>query len=191
MEEKGVLVTQLLSAAGSGDREAEERLFALVYGELRSIANAACSGKGDRLARPTSLVHDAYTRLLDQAQKGYHDRGHFFAVASRAMRQLVTDRARRRGSLKRGGDWQRVTIDAAVDSAEKAGIDLLELNDELEALAEVDPRLAQIVELRFYAGLAVDDCGPVLGVSRTVAYELWRTARAMLRQAMSEAGLDR
>lgn len=181
-------VTRLLEEVDSGERTAVGRLLPLVYDELHAIARKAFREQdlGHSL-QPTAIVHDAYLKLVGHAGN-LNDRSHFYVVAAKAMRQMLTDHARARGSVKRGGAWQRVSLmDVGTDSPAEE-LDLVALDDALTRLAAVSERQARVVELRFLAGLEVSEVAEILGVStRTVVAE-WRTARAFLRARIEEAG---
>jgi RNA polymerase sigma factor (TIGR02999 family) len=185
-------VTRLLSAARNGERPALDALFARVYEELHALAHHQLAGRdaGGTLSG-TVLVHEAYLKLVDGAPVHYRDRRHFFAVAARAMRQIVLDSARRARAHKRGGDVIRVALDdshvpnGARHDADAA--ELIALDDALTELEQLSARLARIVELRFFAGLSVEETAEVLDISpRTVKRE-WRKARAFLFQALGGA----
>ncbi len=175
-------VTRILSAIDQGDPLAAEQLFPLVYDELRKLAAAKLAReKPGQTLQATALVHEAYVRLVDvdQAQQ-WDSRGHFFAAAAEAMRRILVDHARKKGSAKRGGTFKRVDIDA-VDLATKAAPDqLLAIDDALAKLAREDPSAAKLVELRYFAGLTVDEAGKALGMSTATAYRHWNYARAWL-----------
>jgi RNA polymerase sigma factor (TIGR02999 family) len=175
-------VTRILSAIEQGDPLASEQLLPLVYDELRKLAAAklAQENPGQTL-EATALVHEAYVRLVDvdKAQE-WDSRGHFFAAAAEAMRRILVDHARARGSAKRGGTLKRLDIDA-VDLATKAApLELLAIDDALAKLAREDPSAAKLVELRYFAGLTVDEAGQALGMSTATAYRHWNYARAWL-----------
>jgi RNA polymerase sigma factor (TIGR02999 family) len=177
-------VTQILSAIGQGDPHAAEQLLPLVYDELRKLAaRRMAEERADHTLQPTALVHEAYLRLVAGAQPhaGWDSRGHFFAAAAEAMRRILVDAARARSSRKRGGGaWKRIDLNS-VDLAQRAAPDdLLELDDTLDKLARQDPVASQIVKLRFYAGLSIDQAAEMLELSRTTAYERWAFARAWL-----------
>jgi RNA polymerase sigma factor (TIGR02999 family) len=175
-------VTRILSAIEQGDPHASEQLLPLVYDELRKLAAAKLAQeKPGQTLQATALVHEAYVRLVDvdKAQE-WDSRGHFFAAAAEAMRRILVDRAREKGSAKRGGTLKRVDIDA-VDVATKATPDqLLAIDDALAKLAREDPSAAKLVELRYFAGLTVDEAGKALGISTATAYRHWNYARAWL-----------
>ena len=175
-------VTRILGAIESGDAEASEELLPLVYEELRKLAAARMAGEdpGNTL-QATSLVHEAYLRLVDvkEAQE-WNSRGHFFAAAAEAMRRILIDRARGRKRIKRGGDRQRIDLDD-VDLAMTATYDELDaLNEALDKLAEVDPVKAELVQLRYFAGLTLEQAAEMLNLSRATASRYWTYARAWL-----------
>ncbi len=156
-----------------------------VYAELRALAGRYFRGRGAHTLQPTALVNEVYLKL-DRASTSAHDREHFFAIAARAMRQILTDHARRAHADKRGGDLQRVTLDGqvALDEATPRAIDLLELDAVLTRLAEASERQARIVELRFFAGLSVPEVALALDCSARTVEREWRFARAWLRRAL-------
>ncbi len=179
-------VTQILDAMRSGDRDAVARLLPMVYDELRALAGSFFGRQpGHHTLQPTALVHEAYMRLANQEEPAWQDRRHFFNVAAMAMRQLLTDHARRKKSIKRGGELGKVTLDEAVAPLTDCDIDLVALDDVLTRLAKLDERQARIVELRFLAGLTVEETAAVLEISpRTVKLD-WQMARAWLRRELS------
>jgi RNA polymerase sigma factor (TIGR02999 family) len=174
-------LSRLLDAAGAGDAEAAAGIFPAVYDELRRLA-------GSQMAREpaghsldaTALVHEAYLRLVDPTDPPRWDgRGHFFAAAAEAMRRILVESARRRGRQKRGGGRRRVDL-PLVAAAETPPDDLLDLDDALAAFAAEDPAKAELVRLRFYAGLSAQDAADCLGISRATADRYWAYARAWL-----------
>jgi len=175
-------VTRILCAIEQGDPLASEQLLPLVYDELRKLAAAKLAQeKPGQTLQATALVHEAYVRLVDvdKAQE-WDSRGHFFAAAAEAMRRILVDHAREKGSAKRGGTLKRVDIDA-VDVATKATpLQLLAIDDALAKLAREDQSAAKLVELRYFAGLTVDEAGKALGMSTATAYRHWNYARAWL-----------
>jgi RNA polymerase sigma factor (TIGR02999 family) len=183
---KGEL-TKLLVRFREGDRQAEAQLIPLVYNELRRLASRCLNReRGDHTLQPTALVHEAFLRLTSENQPAWQDRAHFFGVAARLMRQILVDHARRHDSLKRGGDWQRSTMteELLVYSSEKSA-ELLALDEALQRLATQDERQCRVVEMKFFAGLNVNQIAAVLNVSpRTVKRE-WTMARAWLHQEMT------
>lgn len=181
--------TQLLQAFGRGDPQAAEKLLPLVYEELRSLAAGFFRReRPDHTLEPTALVHEAFMRLVDQTAIAWKDRTHFFAVAATAMRHILTDHARRRNAAKRGGDWERITLDAAVTPPTESSIDVVALDTALTKLAALDERKHRIVELRFFGGLTVDEVARVLDVSRTTVESDWRGAKAWLSLELSKEG---
>ncbi len=176
-------VTSILEAAAQGDRHAAEQLLPLVYDELRKLAAARLhQEKPGQTLQATALVHDAYLRLVDVATaQQWESRGHFFAAAAEAMRRILVENARRKGREKRGGNRQRVGLDQIELPADVPTSDVLAINDALTKLEVEDPPAAQLVKLRFFAGLSVTEAAEALGISRTSAYEQWAYARAWLR----------
>jgi RNA polymerase sigma factor (TIGR02999 family) len=181
-------ITGLLTAMGDGDALARDRLFALVYGELRARARQqlARMRPGETLDT-TALVHEAYLKLASRAQANYTDRAHFFAVASRAMRQILVDYARRASAQKRGGGASAVSLD---DDDPGCGVPthadaLLALDAALARLAVLDERLARVVELRFFGGLSVEETAEALQSSPRTVKRDWRKARILLFEAVS------
>jgi RNA polymerase sigma factor (TIGR02999 family) len=175
-------VTRILSAVESGDPHAAEQLLPLVYDELRQLAaqRLAQEQPGQTL-QPTALVHEAYLRLVGGGEGPHWDnRGHFFAAAAEAIRRILVENARRKRRLKRGGGRRRIELDSAALACSPPE-DLLDFDDALTRLAAEDPEAAQLVQLRCFAGLSVQEAGRALGVPRSTAYEHWAYARASLR----------
>jgi RNA polymerase sigma factor (TIGR02999 family) len=180
-------VTQILNAIEQGDPHAAEKLLPLVYDELRRLAaqRLAHERPGQTLDA-TGLVHEAYLRLVGPADAArWKDAGHFFAAAAEAMRHILVDKARRKRRHKHGGDRERVELDDGVPAPPTAGPDLLALDEALTRLAGDDPEAAAVVQLRYFAGLSVEQAGQSLGISRAAAYRHWTFARAWLRQELS------
>ena len=179
-------VTQLLLACGAGERDAYERLFPLVYEHLRMVAHAQLrrEREGHTLST-TALVHEAYLKLVDPAKLGLKDRAHFFGVAARAMRQVLVDHARRVGAPRRGGDLVRVDLDAAQIAVEERADTLLALDEALSRLAGFAPRLAQVVELRFFGGLTEEEAAEALGVTSRTLRRDWVKARGWLHRELA------
>jgi RNA polymerase sigma factor (TIGR02999 family) len=180
-------VTRILSAIEQGDPHAAEHLLPLVYEELRQLAaQRLAQEKPGQTLQATALVHEAYLRLVDveQAQQ-WNSRGHFFAAAAEAMRRILINRARDRGTLKRGGRWRRVDFDAITDPLATTDADLLDLNEALEQLGRDFPQAAQVVQLRFFAGLTLDEAAAALGISARTADRQWAFARAWLLRSLS------
>lgn len=180
-------VTGLLRAAGDGDREAFDRLFPLVYAELRAMADRQLRGEAvGHTLQATALVHEAYLKLaVPDGAAAWSDRAHFFGIASRAMRQVLVDHARRRRAGKRGGAWSRTTLSGKPLALDTDPEELLALDAALEGL---EPRQREIVEMRFFGGMTEEEVAAVLGVSdRTVRRE-WVKARAWLYDALYPGG---
>jgi RNA polymerase sigma factor (TIGR02999 family) len=175
-------VSRILNAVGQGDRHAAEQLLPLVYDELRRLAAARLAGeRPGHTLQPTALVHEAYLRLVDDgAEHGWEGRRHFFAAAAEAMRRILIDHARGRKRLKRGGGRRRVDLESLEVPADSPGEDLLALDEALDALAQESPPKAELVKLRFFAGLSVEEAAGCLGISRATADRYWAYARAWL-----------
>jgi RNA polymerase sigma factor (TIGR02999 family) len=168
-----------------GDRLALEKLTAVVYDEIRRIAHRFMQReRKPHTLQTTALVNEAYVRLLGHKQIEWNDRGHFLAVVSQVMRQVLIDHARRKQYLKRGGDIQRVSFDEATMSVERAA-ELLALDEALISLAAIDPRKAQMVELRYFGGLSLEETATVMGVSVMTVRRDWRAAKAWLYRAIT------
>lgn len=178
--------TRLIAAARAGDKGAEARLFQTVYADLHRLAQRHLRASGPDAEHATSLVHEVYLRLARGDGMALNDRTHFFAVASRAMRQIVVDHVRGRLTEKRGGGIDALPLDSAI-MAVAAGRDeeLLMLDEALQRLAVLDPRLAQFVELRFYGGLKMDELAEVTGLSERTLKRDWRKARAFLYRELT------
>jgi RNA polymerase sigma factor (TIGR02999 family) len=176
-----VKVTDWLNAWSLGDREAEERLYAELYHELRRQA-ARCLRRERRghSLQPTGLVHEAYLRLATLRQPEWASRGHFFAMAARIMRHILVDHARRRGARKRDGSHLRVTLGEDTALVSGPSVDLIALEHALDELAVLDPPQARVVELRYFGDLNVEETAEALGISTATVKREWRTARAWL-----------
>lgn len=183
-------VTACLKRLESGEKSAIHELLPLIYDDLRALARGVFGGQGAHTLQPTALVHEAYMRLVQTDKKEWSGRRHFLRVAAIAMRQLLTDHARGRRRQKRGGpDRRRVVLEEAVAVTTGGnGIDLLALDEALQELERMNERQARIVELRFLAGLSVDETAEVLGVSRRTVYLDWDMARIFLRRALEADG---
>ena len=179
-------VTRILSAIEQGDPRDAERLLPLVYDELRQLAAQKLGHEtpGQTLD-PTALVHEAYLRLVGEGDDPHWDnRGHFFAAAAEAMRRILVENARRKGSRKRGGDRARADCDVSQLAAPEVREDLLALDEALNQLAAAEPEAARLVQLRYFAGLTLAEAAQVLGVSARTADRLWSYARAWLLKAL-------
>ncbi len=165
-----------------GDSQAYSQLVDEVYGELRRLAASYLRGGGPaHTLQPTAVVHEAFVKLVDRPPDSWASRAHFFAVAARAMRQVLADHARERRALKRGGDgWGRVTLHDDVGAPAAAEFDVVALDDALAQLAQFDERKHRVVELRFLGGLSVAETADVLGLSVSTVEAEWRAARAWL-----------
>jgi RNA polymerase sigma factor (TIGR02999 family) len=174
-------VTRLLLAWSGGDRGALDALVPHVYAELRRQADRYLGRqRAGHTLQATALVHEAFLRLVDQTHVSFRDRAHFFAVAARAMRQILVDHARRRHAGKRGGAATRLVLEDGMASVEPRGVDLVALDDALARLEALDPGQARLVELRFFGGLTVEETAAVLGCSPATVKRSWSSARAWL-----------
>jgi RNA polymerase sigma factor (TIGR02999 family) len=176
-------VTGILHAIEGGDPHAAEQLLPLVYDELRKLAAARLAReKPGQTLQPTALVHEAYLRLagMDPAQH-WNSRRHFFAAAAEAMRRILVEQARRKHRHKHGGKRQRVPLDRAEPAYRDDAAELLAIHEALDKLAAEDPEAAQLVQLRYFAGLSVEQAAEMLGLPRSTAYVHWAYARASLR----------
>jgi RNA polymerase sigma factor (TIGR02999 family) len=179
-------VTNLLLAWGRGNEAARDQLIPLVYQELRRIAaHFLRSERNNHTLQTSALVNEAYMRLVDQGVP-WQSRAQFFGVAAQLMRQVLVDHARARLRIKRGGDRARVSLAEAARLVEGKGADLLSLDDALQALSAVDPQQGRIVELRFFAGLTIEETAEVTGLSTATIEREWRAARAWLRAELSK-----
>ena len=179
-------VTTLLKAWGDGDESARDRLMPLVYDELRRLARQHMRReKPDHVLQTTALVHEAYLRLIDQNQTHFKNRAHFFGISARLMRQILVDHARRRNGAKRGGGMTTVALDDASNLAQQQATNVLLIDEALSALAEKDSRQSEIVELRFFGGLSIEETAEVLNVSPGTVMRDWTFARAWLENQIS------
>lgn len=178
--------TVLLHRVAGGDRDAEVELYGLVEAELRRMAGRELRGQhGDHTLQPTALVNEAWIRLAASAADGLNGRGHFLAVAARAMRCILVDHARKRNAAKRGGARERVPFEDALAVLEDRTGDLVEVDAALERLARDRPRQAQVVELRFFGGLTAEETAGVLGIGRATVMRDWHLARIRLRAELA------
>ena len=181
-------VSQILSAIESGDSQAAEQLLPLVYDELRKLASTklAMEQAGQTL-QATALVHEAYLRLVDgEHGDQWNGRGHFFGAAAEAMRRILVDRARRKKSIKRGGDQQRVELEAIEPAEDSRSDELLAVHEALDELAKREPQAAELVKLRYFVGFKQQEAAAALGISRRTADRLWAVARVRLFRALKE-----
>ena len=180
--------TDLLVAWSNGDQSAFERLVPLVYREMRVLARRYMRHeRPGHMLQTTALVNEAYVRLIDLNRIQWQNRAHFLAVAAQTMRRILVEFARQRRRQKRGGDVVRVALDAAKDLAEEKSPDLVALSDALSELAIFDPRMSQVVELRFFGGLSVQETADVLNVSPETVMRDWKTAKAWLLRELSHS----
>jgi RNA polymerase sigma factor (TIGR02999 family) len=179
-------VTQILASMEQGDPHAADQLLPLVYDELRKLAAARMAAESPgHMLQATALVHEAWLRLVDaERQQHWDSRGHFFAAAAEAMRRILVDSARRRRSEKRGGGRLRESLDEAVLVAPEVPDDLLALDEALSRLEAADPRAAELVKLRYFAGLTIPEAAQALQVSPRTADDIWAYARAWLYQEL-------
>jgi RNA polymerase sigma factor (TIGR02999 family) len=184
-------VTQLLLAWSNGDQAALEKLTPLVYQELHRLAKRYMGGqRPGHTLQTTALVHEAYLRLIDSSQVRWQNRAHFFAVSAQLMRRVLVDFARSRHYLKRGGGAVKVSLDEALEVCAERGAELIALDDALQHLAIIDPRKCQVVELRFFGGLSVEETAEALKVSPDTVLRDWRLARTWLLRELSGANPD-
>lgn len=205
-------ITQLLQAMGKGDQDAGEELLAIVYDELHRLALSKLSTESPgHTLQPTALVHEAYMRLVpansgdamrsdgrereprrsdnsdsSSRQPAWHSRAHFFGAAAEAMRRVLIDSARKRRRIKRGGDRSRVDLSTAEIAVPQDSTDLLALDEALDRLEEVDPSKAQVVKLRYFAGLSLEETAAALDVSVPTVHRKWRFARAWLQREIEK-----
>jgi RNA polymerase sigma factor (TIGR02999 family) len=179
-------VTHVLSAIERGDPQAAERLLPLVYEELRKLAAAKLAQeKPGQTLEATALVHEAYLRLVDaEAAQHFNSRGHFFGAAAEAMRRILVDNARRKQSKKRGGDRARVDLDHLAAATSEHADEVLDIDAALTGLTAADPQAAELVKLRYFAGLSIPQAAVTMGVSPRNADFLWAYARAWLLRAL-------
>ena len=179
-------LTRLLAAVGGGDAAAVDQLTPAVYEELRRLAKRHMAGqrRGHTL-QTRDLIAEAYLKLVNLQETGWKDRIHFFAVASRAMRSVLVDYARRRGYAKRGGNPIRVSLSEAEQTSEQKSAEVIAVDEALSRLAALDPRKSQIVELRYFGGLSVEESAELLGLSSRTIKREWRWAKAWLYRELA------
>jgi len=187
MESSAHQITQLLQAWSDGDGSALERLVPLVYQELHRLAHhyMARERPGHTL-QTSALLNEAYLRLVDSPKPSWQNRAHFFAVSAQVMRRILVDWARSRQALKRGGEARPLELEEALVVADAPGADLAALDDALKALAALDPRKSQVVELRFFGGLSVEETAEVLKLSSETVLRDWKFAKSWLRRELSK-----
>ena len=178
-------VTQLLARWGTGDSEALKELIPIVYKELRKLAASSLRrGRVHVTIQPTALVHDAYIKLADHKDTHWENRAQFFGLAAKLMHDIIVDEARKRFALKRGGGQLRVSLSKADRFAQTSEVELLELEDALNELAVTNPQHAQIVELRFFGGLTIEETAELLGISHATVERSWTFSKAWLRRQL-------
>jgi RNA polymerase sigma factor (TIGR02999 family) len=182
-------VTQILSAIEQGDPHAAEQLLPLMYDELRKLAaQKLAQERPGQTLQATALVHEAYIRLVDtQKVQHWNSRGHFFAAAAQAMRRILIENARRKRRSKHGGDMERVEIELADLPTRMSSDELIALDEALEKLSQHDPVKAQLVTLRYFAGMTIEQAADLLNISRVTAHRYWTYARAWLHKEVSGA----
>lgn len=196
-------VTRILSQIEQGEPQAAEKLLPLVYDELRKLAAVKLAQeKPGQTLQATALVHEAYVRMVGQAKAAtsardpevesvlWNSRGHFFGAAAEAMRRILVEAARSKRRLKRGGDWQRLSVTAAEHASDGPAFDVLTLDEALTDLEREQPQKAQLVKLRFFAGLTLDESADALGISTATADRYWKYARAWLVQRLREGAAE-
>ena len=182
-------VTRILNQIEHGDKSTANQLLPLIYQELRKLAAAKMSQEAvGQTIQSTALVHEAYVRLVDTKKtQNWDSRGHFFAAAAEAMRRILIDRARRRKTLRAGGEFVRIDFSGIDSEMDGSQLDILALDEALERLSNINPRKSKLVKLRFFAGLTVEQAAKTLGISTATAIEDWAYAKCWLRFEMSES----
>ncbi len=185
-------VTKLLQGWRGGDRNDLEALLPLVYDELRRLAHYHLKNeRPGHTLQTTALVHEAYFRLVGQELPEWESRAHFFAIAAQLMRQILVDYARRRRASKRGSGVCMLTLDDALALSRRKDVDVIALDDALNTLAELDPRQSRVVELRFFAGLSLEETSEVMGIATATVQRDWTMARAWLHREISRRETSR
>ena len=184
-------ISEMLLEWSNGHQEVLEELMPLVYDELRRLAaHHLRRERPDHTLQPTALVHEAYLRLVDQTQVRWHGRAHFFGIAANLMRQVLVNHALAHRATKRGGTAIKLTLEEAVGVSKEEGVDLVALDQALSRLAALDPQQSQVVELRFFGGLTIEEAAEVLRVSPATVKREWTLAKAWLHCALTRGGLD-
>jgi RNA polymerase sigma factor (TIGR02999 family) len=184
-------VSQLVEEASHGKAEAMAELLPVVYQELRRVAAGYLRReRPGQTLQATALVHEAYLRLLREQHVSWQNRAHFCAIAANSMRQILVERARARNAAKRGGGFQRITLDDALAPADAAGIDVEALDQALARLAQLDADQARLVELRYFGGLTIEETAEVLGVSPATVKRSWTVAKAWLKKELDQAAAE-
>lgn len=181
-------ITRLLISLRNGDKDVEEKLYSLIYDHLRDIAKSQLLRELDEhTLSKTDLVHEAYIKLVRIKSIEWQDRGHFYAIASKAMRQILTDYARKKLAQKRGGRAKDVTLDEQTLQIKKQAEELVHIDEALKKLSELNERHTAIIELKFYGGLTMEETAKTLGISRSTANRDWQKARAWLYNQLSDS----
>jgi len=181
-------ITTLLVEWSGGNRAALDELTPLIYAEFRQLATRALSReRPNHTLQSTALAHELYLKLIDQKRAQWRDREHFFAMASQIIRRILVDYARRLHAQRRGGLDTRITLDEALAPQQDRDLNLVELDDALEALSQIDSQQARIVELRFFGGLSIEATGRILGVSPSTVNREWNLARAWLYRELNRS----
>ena len=184
-------VTQLLKAWGNGEQEALDQLIPLVYNELHRLAHRYMERERDgHTLQSTALVHEAYERLIHFKEVSWQNRAHFYAVSAQLMRRILVDYARSRRYRKRGGEWRQVPLNEAVAVFRDRQTDIVALDDALRTLAGIDPRKGQVVEMRFFGGMSIQETAAVLRVSEETVLRDWRLAKVWLLRELSGGTAD-
>ncbi len=179
--------TQIVVAISSGDRSEADRLMEIVYDDFRKLAGVYLSDETrSNTLQPTAVVHEAFVKLVNQANVDWRGRSHFFAVGATAMRQILVDHARKKSAQKRGGDRQRVALDEHLALSPQRDEDVLALEEALQKLSEIDPRRAKIVEMRFFAGMTEEEVAIALDMSKSTVEKQWAATSRWLRRELSE-----
>lgn len=173
-------ITELLKQAQSGDPGAHDALLTAVYGELKQLSRAQRRQGNDQTLSTTALVHEAYLKLVGADKVSWPDRRHFFAYAAKAMRSILVDKARNNMALKRGADLERVTLEQVSEAAPDSVVDLLALNDVLTKVAEIDARIAEVIELHVFGGLEFTQIAACLGLGERSVYRDWQKGRMLI-----------
>ena len=177
-----------VQALERGDEDAAEALLPAVYEQLRRLARSYLAReRSDHTLQPTELVHEAYLQMSGDSEKRWNGRVHFLAVAALAMRHLLIAHARKKGAVRHGGDWQRVTLSEGAVAGDARDVDVLDLNQALDELAGLNEQQARIVELRHFGGLTIAEASEVLGVSTTTVEKHWAFAKAWLARRLSRS----
>ena len=184
-------VTRILNAIEQGDPRATEELLPLIYDELRLLAAQKLSQeRPGQTLQATALVHDVYIRLVEEKDQDWNSRGHFFRAAAEAMRRILVENARSKKRLKRGGDWQRIELRESDLGTEQESDNLLTVNEALDKLSLEEPSVGDLVKLRYFAGLTIDQVAEIQGISRRSVIDHWAYARSWLTREIAKDGQE-